>query len=309
MKTAIIGIGGVGGYYGGKLALRYSASDEHDVFFVARGDHLERIRHNGLKLITPEETLTVLPSLATDDPRELGSLDLVVLCVKGYALDTASRSIADNLHVDSIVIPLLNGVDNAERLTALLPRGIILNGCVYISSHIVGPGVIEQVGGSGKLLFGPEDRPSAPFSNIESILKNAGINAVLSDTIAVDVWSKYLFVGPLGSITSMTGKSLGEIMENDRYRTMLEKMMREVETIAQAKDIPLPDTIVQQSLDITANFPYETKTSLQLDFEKGRQTEIETFTGYVVMTGRVLGIETPLHNEVYSALQQKIKTG
>ncbi|MCK4533943.1 MAG: 2-dehydropantoate 2-reductase [Syntrophobacterales bacterium] len=303
MKIAIVGIGGVGGYYGGKLALRYASSDDHEIFFVARGEHLGKIKENGLKLITTEGDFTAMPSLATDNPKELGLLDLILFCVKGYNLEDAARTITDNLHANTVTIPLLNGVDNAEKLKTILPEGAILSGCVYISSHFLSPGIIEQIGGPCKFIFGPENGLVEPYREIEALLKDAGIKAVLSENITVEVWSKYHFVCPVAGITSILKKPVGAIMENKKHRTMLEKMMKEIKVIADAKKIPLPVDIVQQSLEVASNFPYETKTSMQLDYEKEKQTEIETFTGYIVKSGKELGIETPLHNEIYSELK------
>ena len=305
MKIAIVGIGGVGGYYGGKLALKYAASDDHEIFFIARGEHLDKIRKDGLKLITTEGDFTAIPSLATDNPKELGPLDLIFFCVKSYGLENAARMITGNLHADTVIIPLLNGVDNVERLKTVLNTGIIMNGCVYISTQIVSPGVVEHVGGAGKLIFGPEEGTIEPYRKIETLMKNADIMAVLSDNINVDVWSKYIFIGPLASITSMTGQPLGAVMENEEHRTMMEGMMMEIKLLADAGGIPFPEDIVKKSMDVTSNFPYETKSSLQLDFEKGKQTEMETFTGYVVRSGKESGIETPLHDKVYSELKNR----
>jgi 2-dehydropantoate 2-reductase len=305
MKIAIVGIGGVGGYYGGMLARKYESSSEHDIFFVARGEHLQKIKTDGLKVVAKEGDFIARPSLATDNPAELGPLDLIIFGVKGYDLENAARMITGNLHADSVIIPLLNGVDNVERLKTVVDTGIIMNGCVYISTRIVNPGVVEHVGGPCALFFGPVEGPIDRYFEVETIMKEAGIKATLSDHITTDVWSKYIFVGPLGGITSMLNQPLGVIMENEKHRTMLEGLMKEVEAVAQARDISLPENIVQQSLNVASSFPYETKTSIQLDFEKGRQTEMETFTGYVVRSGKKLGIKTPLHDAVYAALKNK----
>jgi 2-dehydropantoate 2-reductase len=302
MKIAVMGIGGVGGYYGGKLARAYAPSGEHEISFIVRGDHLKAIREEGLTLITPTERFTSSPSVATDNPEELGPLDLVLLSVKSYGLESASGMIISNIHADTVVIPLLNGVDNAERIRKVLRKGIIMNGCVYISSHIEKPGVIEQTGGSGKLLFGPENGSSAAYRDIENLLMNAEINASLSEDITVDVWTKYIFIGPLASLSAMLQLPLGAIMEDDQHRKLLEGMMREIESIASAKGIVLPENIVDLSLEMTKNFPYTTKTSMHLDREKGNPMEVDTFTGYVVTTGKSLGIETPLHGQALSTL-------
>jgi 2-dehydropantoate 2-reductase len=304
MKIAVLGIGGVGGYYGAKLARAYAFSDEHEISFIARGEHLKAIQEKGLTLITPTESFTTKPSVATENPEELGPLDLVLVCVKDYGLENAVRLISSNIHADTVVIPLLNGVDNAERIRTVLKKGIIMNGCVYISSHIERPGVIEQTGGSCKLLFGPENGPSAVYQDIENILVNADINASLSKNIAVDVWTKYIFIGPLASLSAMLQLPLGAIMENEKNSTMLEGMMKEVAAIAMAKEIDLPDSIVSSSLAMTNNFPYDTKTSLQLDRERGNPMELDTFIGYIVKMGKSLGIATPLHEEILSVLAE-----
>ena len=299
-------MGGVGGYFGGKLAHCYSSSGEHEVMFIARGNHLQKIKDGGLTITTKDEgTFIARPDMATDTPADIGPVDVIFFSVKGYDLENAAASMMPVIHERTVSITLLNGVDNVERLATVIDRGTILNGCVYISAHMAEPGTIRQVGGPCSLFFGPESGPVDSYRNLESVLKNANINAVLSDHIAVDAWSKYIFVGPLGGLSSIVGKPLGAIMETKEHRTMLEGLMREVESTARARGIPLPDTIVRQSLGMASNFPYETKTSIQLDFERGTRTEFETFVGYVVRAGRQAGIATPLHDRVYEALKKK----
>ena len=307
MRIAIFGIGGVGGFYGGKLARKYEDAAEHEIFFVARGEHLQKIKTDGLMLITKEGNFIAKPSLATDRPTELGPLDLIIISVKGYDLKNAAQMIENNLDNNTVIIPLLNGVNNVEILKSILTKGIIMNGCVYISTQIASPGVVEHVGGAGKLIFGPEEGPIEPYREIETLMKDADINALLSDNITVDVWSKYIFIGPLASITAMTDQPLGAIMENKEHKAMMEGMMVEIKMIADAQGIVFPENIVQKSMSLTSNFPYETKSSLQLDFERGKQAEVETFTGFVVRSGKELGVKTPLHNAVYSALKNKQK--
>jgi 2-dehydropantoate 2-reductase len=306
MKIAIVGIGGVGGYFGGKLALQYEPEDEHQIIFVARGPHLEKIKKTGLEVTTQEEGAFVArPAYATDNPEELGPLDVIILCVKGYGLDAAAQMMVKNIHDDTAIITVLNGVDNAERLKAILSKGNVLNGCVYISSRIASPGKIEQVAGPRTLIFGPEDGSIEPYKEIESVLQNAGIKATRSSNIQTDVWTKFVFMGPLAGITSMMDKPFGGIMEDKDNVKMTEGLMREVESLAKAQNVFLSDDVVEKSLALARNFPYETKSSLQLDFEKGNPSEIETFTGYVVKSGKASGITTPFHDQVYSALKEK----
>lgn len=306
MRIAITGLGGVGGYFGGKLAKKYAATREHDVIFVARGEHLTAIKNNGLKLITTEGEFRVKPTTATDKPLEIGLLDIIVFCVKSYDLEDSARMIFNNLHESTIILPLLNGVDVSDRLKSVLPKGIVLNGCVYISSNIVRPGVVRQIGGSCQLVFGPDNNADVGrFRYIEDILREAGIKAKLVKDVAITVWTKYVFVSPLAGLTSMLGKTFGAILEDQKSREMLEGMIKETELIAREKGINLPKNIAQVSLEKTASFPYLTKSSMQLDYEKGRKTEIEIFTGYIVKAGKELGVKTPLHNKVYDELLKR----
>ena len=306
MRIAVLGIGGIGGYYGGKLALAYAGSGRHEITFIARGEHLAAIRKNGLRLITPGGEYNAVPTLATDNPKETGSLDLVLFCVKSYGLDDAARMIAGSVHKGSVILPLLNGVNIAERLRTLLPECAVLNGCVYIGASIEGPGVVQHKGGTGQLIFGPDRSEDVEkFRDIETLLKEAGIPAELAKDVAVPVWTKYIFIDPLAGLTALLGKSFGAILENEGDRERLAGLMREVESVARVKGVNFPEDIVKTTLQKAAGFPYATKTSFHLDYEKGRQTELDIFAGYIVKAGKELGIATPLHEKVYGELLKK----
>lgn len=307
MRIAVVGIGGVGGFYGGKLALAYAGKREHDVIFIARGEHLQAIRKKGLCLITPKgETLTVVPTLATDRSEEVGTLDLVLFCTKSYGLEESARMIAGNVHDGTVVLPLLNGVNITERLRKVLPGCTVLNGCVYIGSSIEGPGVVHHKGGTGQLFFGPDRKEDVEkFRYLEDLLRGAGIEADLVEDVAVQVWTKYIFVSPFAGITSLRGKTFGAVLENGEDRKMLQGLMAEIEAVAKAKGVHLPADIVEESLRKGASFPYATKTSMQLDYEKGRPTEIDIFMEYIMNAGRELGIATPIHEEVYRGLMER----
>jgi 2-dehydropantoate 2-reductase len=306
MRIAVLGIGGIGGYYGGKLALAYAGSGRHEIIFIARGDHLSAIRKTGLRLITPGGEYNTVPTVATDDPKEAGLLDLVLFCVKSYGLDDAARMIAGSVHKGSVILPLLNGVNIAERLKTFLPECAVLNGCVYIGASIEGPGVVQHKGGTGQLIFGPDRNEDVEkFRDIETLLKEAGIPAELTKDVAVPVWTKYIFIDPLAGVTALLGKSFGAILENEGDREMLAGLMKEVENVARAKGVNFPEDIVKVSLQKAAGFPYATKTSFQLDYEKGRQTELDIFAGYIVKAGKELGIATPIHEKIYGDLLKK----
>ena len=304
MRIAVVGIGGVGGYFGGKVALKYAGSAEQEVVFIARGAHLEAIRKEGLLLRTVEGDFRVNPDLATGDAAAAGPCDCVLVCVKEYTLDEAAAGIAPLLHEKTVVIPLLNGVDIAERLRSTLPRGVVLSGCVYISSFIEAPGIVRQVGGTCQLFFGPDDGKVDAFRPLEALLKGAGIKAELTDRIGVHLWTKYLFVSPMAGVTSLMAKPFGAVMADEKGRAMVRGLMEEIRRLAEAGGIALPGECVEAALVKVARFPYETKSSMQLDFEKGGRTEVDLFIGYAVRAGRSLGVPVPLHEELYSALKK-----
>jgi len=305
MRIAVIGLGGVGGAFGGRLAVRYEGAPDHEVVFIARGDHLQAIRERGLSLLTPGGDFLARPFLATDDPATAGPFDLVLFAVKGYGLEAAARAIAGNVHDKTVIIPLLNGVDITERLQGILPRGIFLYGAVYVSAFIESPGVVRQVSPAGRLIFGPADGNVANFHHIDRLFQDAGIISELTADPKAALWTKFIFICPAASVTSLLQESFGEVLNDPEAREMLAGMIGEVERIARAKGIGLPGDISAATLAKIRQFPPQTKTSLQLDFEKGRDTEIDILTGFIVKAGRELRIPTPLHDRVYETLTAK----
>lgn len=306
MRIGIIGIGGVGGFYGGKLAMKYSGRSKHEVIFYARGAHLAAIRKDGLRLVTVDGECTVRPMQATDNPGEMGQLDLAIFCTKSYELEDAARAVAGNLHGESVVLPLLNGVDITDRLRAVLPRGEVLYGGVFISSAILGPGLVKQMGGTGQLFFGPANPADVEkYRPIETLLKDAGIKAELSADALLPLWTKYIFIGPMAGVTSLTGKPFGDVLADAADRAMVEGMMKEIEAVARKKGVHFPPDIVEASLGKAAAFAPTTKTSMQLDYERGNRTELDIFTAYMVRAGKELGIPVPLHRKVYAELMMR----
>lgn len=306
MKIGIVGIGGVGGYFGGKLAREFENSSEHTIIFIARGEHLKAIRNNGLRLFTVEGDYTAHPHIATDNPSEAGIFDLVFFCTKSYSLENTAQEFSSCINKNTVVIPLLNGVNSAERLRAVLPQATVLGGSVYIISHIEKPGVVKQEGGACKLTFGTDDSESAgKYSYILDILLQAKINAVLTDKISEVLWTKYLLMCPLGSLTSATGKTYGAIWADSALRKKARDMMLEVVAVAKAHQVNLSEDAVDKAMEMIGSFGYNSKTSMQLDFEKGRQTEIDALTAYLCRVGKESGIPTLLHDEIYEKMKKE----
>ena len=306
MKVGIVGLGGVGGYYGALLARRYARENRINIVFLARGNHLTVIRERGLEVITPDGKFTVVPDLATDDPADCGELDLLLFCVKAYDLEGAAEMMKSTVNENTAAITLLNGVDNAGRLKAILSTATVFNGCVYVSSQIEQPGTVRHVGGAGQLFFGLEDGEAADYSHIETLLKDAGIEAEYSRDIKSIVWEKYIFISPLAGATTYLNKTVGQLLDDPVGRQLLTGLVGELELVARAQGVEVADGAPSLVLKKASAFPGQTKTSMQLDFERGKKTEIETFTGYVIKTAGRLGIPTPLHETVYRSLVDRL---
>ena len=308
MRIVVVGIGGIGGYLGGRLANRYPPDSEHEVVFLEKDpSHLHAIKRNGLKLLAKDGDVEVKPAMATDAPGELGRVDLVLLCVKGYDLLAAARELTPVVDNRTIVIPPGNGVGNTEIVRKGLGRGDILSACIYISTHLQAPGVVEQVAGPRKFFFGNPNGETEPYRRIESLFLEAGLNAELSENILREVWSKYLFVEPLSALTSLYEVPQGGLLDNDEKKAQVRRMMEEIGTLAAKAGVELLDDIVDQSMAKAESFPYETRTSMQLDFQHGRPTELETMVGYAVRKAKELDVPLPQHENVYKELLKKTK--
>lgn len=305
MKIAVVGIGGVGGYFGGKLAREYENSTEHEVIFIARGENLSAIKKSGLQLFTREGDYAARPALVTDKPAKMVIFDLVFFCTKSYSLESSALNLKDNISKNTVVIPLLNGVNIAERLRAVLPDADILQGSVYISSFVEVPGIVRQSEGSCRLTFGTDDTSAYKYRYILDILRQAKIDAALTDKISQALWTKYLLICPLGSLTAATGKTFGGIIEDEKLKNKLRAMIKEVKAIADARDIALPADIVDKTIALIYGFSYDTKTSMLVDRELGKKMEVDIFTAYIRKAGQELGIPTPLHNKIYLQLHKE----
>jgi 2-dehydropantoate 2-reductase len=308
-KVCVYGVGGVGGYFGGKIA---EAATNHpgtlEVYFIARGNHLQAIKQDGLRVMTPEKTITAVPTLTTDNLQEIPTPDLILFCVKSYDLDQAVDLISTKVKEKTVLVPLLNGADIYERILARLPGGMVLPACVYIGTHIEKPGVIRQKGGEGIILFGRDPRrPELKPERVIEFFSSVGIRFQYHDDPSPAIWGKYIFIAAFGLVTVYTGKTLGEILEDPDAKELVRNVMVEIKTIAGKKGIPLPEDIVEASIRKASEFPYETKTSYQRDVElKGSLNEGDLYGGTILREGERYGIPTPVTRTLYSTIQQRI---
>jgi len=309
LNFAVIGVGGVGGYFGGKLAHHSSAMPDAsaNIFFVARGKHLEAIKKDGLIVKSPEfGSITCRPVLATDRINDLPEIDIFLVCVKGYDLMDVAISIKNRIKENTMIIAPLNGADIRERLRNEIKSGVILPACVYLSSFVESPGVVVHIGAPGRIIFGRDpDHPDTTPHQIFKVLEESSINYEWKDDANPAIWEKYIFIASFGLISARYNRTLGEILEDPSLREEVNGIMNEIHSIALKKKIGLPDGIVDLSLKKAATFPRETQTSLQRDIhqKKGR-SELELFGGTIVDLGKKLGVPTPTTAKIFRELEK-----
>ncbi len=310
MNIGVIGVGGVGGYFGGKLTslLKQECWLDLNVFFVARNKHLEAINKNGLILSTVDEgEMICRPTLSTDNIDELPELDLCLLCVKSYDLDKVLESLNAKIKPQTQIIPLLNGVDIYERIRTVISQGIVYPACVYVGTHIESYGKVVQNGGSCTILFGKDPAHPEAFPQIIFDLFNAASikHQWCDNNPYSEIWSKYIFIAAYGMVTAGENKTVGEVLESDELRPLVLGIMNEIVAIGKKQEVSLPDTIIADSLNKASNFPYETRTSFQRDFEQmDKSDERELYGNTIIRLGERVGVQTPITRQIQNKLDQ-----
>jgi 2-dehydropantoate 2-reductase len=311
-NICIFGTGAVGSVFGGKIAhtIAQKKDTTRRIYLIARGAHLEAIKKNGLILNTPDESgILCKPTLATDNIADIPQPDLYIMCVKGYDLDAATLTIKKNIRDNTLVIPLLNGVDIYERIRKNLDTGIVLPGCVYIGAVVEKPGVATHVGGPGMIICGKDpNMPDFDPQGVIDFLNDMSIKFTWNDDPLPALWQKYVFIAGYGLVTAYTAKTTGQVLADPKAKEMTHKVMEEIAAVAKKKGVKLADTIVADSLQTGNNFPPETKTSFQRDIEaKSKRNEGDLFGGTIIRLGKELGVPTPVTESLYSKIEESLK--
>jgi len=308
LNVCVMGVGGVGGYFGGKLAHTFSSNSDSsvDIFFVARGKHLGAIRENGLTVKSPEfGTITCKPTLATERISELPQIDIFLITVKGYDLVEAATSMKGHIKENSTILAPLNGADIQEKLRIKVNTGIILPSCVYISSYIEEPGVVHT-GRPGKIIFGRD--PAYPHytpHELFRLFKKSSIDYEWKEDANPAIWEKYIFIASFSLISAYYNRTLGEILEEPSLKKEVIAIMNEIDSIALKRKIQLPDGIVDLSLKKAMMFPPDTQTSLQRDISRKKgKSELELFGGTIIDLGKKVGIPTPTTRKICQELER-----
>jgi 2-dehydropantoate 2-reductase len=300
MKIAIMATGGVGGYFGARLA---AAGEE--VHFIARGAHLAALRANGLTLNSANGDLHLQPVSATDNPATIGAVDIVLFAVKQYDTETAANQIKPLIGDDTAVITLQNGMDKNERLSAIVGRDHVLGGAAYIlGAEIAAPGIISHVGKVARIAFGERDgQRTARAARFLAACKSAGIDAALSADIAKELWSKFTMLSAFSGVSTVTRKPAGAIMADPDTKKLMIDAMTEAAAVGRAKGIDLGDDFVPRQTAFYGQMALDAKASMLLDLENGRRLELEFLSGAVARIGDELGVPTPAHHFIYAALK------
>jgi 2-dehydropantoate 2-reductase len=299
MKIAMMGSGGVGGFFGGRLA-----NAGYDVTFIARGRHLAAMRENGLTIESKAQgDIHVAKVKATDDPATVGPVDLVVLSVKLWDTEDAARAIRPMIGPDTGVVSLQNGVIKDDILRSVLDEKHIMGGVGYVATHISRPGVIDQVGTMQRIIVGEYDgRESARARYLHKALLDAGVAAELSKDIRRAIWEKYVFLVGLSGTTTAMRSTLGPIRSNPQTRAFLLDVMREVVAVGRALGVALDADFAEQRLKFADTLPVDMTSSMHHDLERGNRLEVEWLSGGVVTLGRKAGVPTPCNRAIRDVL-------
>ena len=286
MRIAVVGLGGVGGY----LAAMFAKSGL-DVVGFARGEHLRAIRENGIRVVE-DETQWSVPLNAMELNAAEGHFDVVMFCVKSYDLEDAYKQMAKHLDNSSILLSFSNGVNNGEILRKL-SNAVVLDSCVYILSHVEKAGVIRKKGKVFAAVFGGDDTDAV--QKVAALFEEAGLRYKTPSDIRTALWKKYIFIAAFATLTSYYDKSIGYIYEHhyEEAKTLLEEIAAFAK---ESEGVEIGDE-VQKALDTAAKIPYDSSTSMHLDFQNSKKVELESLSGYV---------KKPLMQKYYEALKKRL---
>jgi 2-dehydropantoate 2-reductase len=297
MRIAVFGAGGVGGYFGGRLA-----HAGNDVVFIARGSHLQAMREHGLRVKSIQGDFAVPSVEATDDPAQVGPVDLVFVAVKAWQIPEVAVAMRPLVGPATAVVPLQNGLEAASQLAQVLGDAAVLGGTCAIYSYLAAPGCIEHMGFEPSVTIGERDQMARPRTDaIRQCLDDAGIVAQVAPDINVPLWEKF-FVLRWGIIGAVTRAPAGVLRHLPQTREMIDQAGREVLTVARAHNVSLSDRLLQLNRDLLESLPPQATTSLQRDVIAGRPSEVDAQAGALVRLGQQVQVATPLHTFLFHAI-------
>lgn len=305
IRIAIAGIGGVGGYFGGRLSRYYENTGDIEVIFIARGENEKAISQNGLRVEYAKGNFVTRPKLVTSDTSKVGVVDYLICCAKSYDLEQMMLELSPCIDRATVILPLLNGIDSYETIKNIYPQNEVWEGCVYLVSRLTEPGIVKVTGNISLLFFGSNEGTYEKLNQLEKIFLSAGIEAKLSGNIKQTIWEKFLLISPIATITSSLNTTIGEVLSDAENKSLLLSLFAEFRNVAGAKNINFPDHIIERTIDKLKSFPYQITSSMNSDFQKGKRTEIDSLTGYIVKSGKELNLPVPTYDRLYEELKRR----
>ena len=299
MRIAVFGTGGVGGYFGGRLA-----EAGEDVIFIARGEHLRAIKEKGLKVDSRDGDFVIYPAAATDIVSDVGVVDLVIVGVKAWQVPDAARAMKPLVGSDTTVLPLQNGVDAVSQLIETLGSDSVIGGLCRIVSFVVEPGHIRHAGSTPSVIIGELDnRQTRRIATIEQLFKRAGVEITIATDIQVALWTKLLFIAAFSGVGAIANAPAGVLRTDPQRRTQMLSAMQEIYALARARGINLPPDSVDTVMAAVDALSEDATSSMQRDIAAGKPSELESQNGAVVRMAHEAGIEVPTHTLIYHTLR------
>lgn len=301
MKIYIVGSGGIGGYFGGLLA-----KSSLDVTFVARGENYKALKENGLTVKSVAGDFTVKPAQAIEKISEITNPDLVIFSVKTYDTESVARELASVVNKNTIILTFQNGVNNDNEIKNFITNTQVYAGVAYVITTKTKAGLVEQTGGLRKLVFGDRDNPNnLKLKEIEKLMREAGVDASVSNDIVRDIWKKFMYICPFAGLTALYKKTIGEILSNPDTEKQYEDCLKETISVAKAKGVNMSENAFEEVMTTTRNTPPASKSSLLVDIENGRKNEIETLNGTLVKFAKELNISVPVNELIYKTIKNE----
>jgi len=297
MKTGIIGAGGVGGYFGGRIA-----NAGNNVTFVSRGEHLKAMQENGLTLKSIKGDFKIEKVNATDNFSDLAETDLILICVKAWQVKDIAQKLKDVVNKDTIVIPLQNGVSAADELKQYLGEYNVAGGLCFIISKIESPGIINHFGVEPSVTIGEIfNKNNSRLIKVKEAFDYSGIKSAISDDINADIWKKFITICVSG-LLAVTKTTYGELRELKQTRKMMVDLLKEIYKVSQKAGIKIHNGFVEDTVSLIDTYPYASTSSLTRDVWEGKPSEIDYQNGMVVKLGQKYGVETPINKFVYNCI-------
>lgn len=299
MRIVIFGTGGVGGYFGGRLA-----QAGEDVTFIARGEHLRAIKANGLRVDSTGGDFIISPAQARANVDEVGETDLVILGVKAWQVPDAARAIRPVIGPNTTVVPLQNGVEAVSQLVAELGSDNVIGGLCRIVSYVVAPGHIRHAGFTPTIIIGELDnRQGERVEKIAEVFRHAGLDTTIAPDIQVALWTKFSFIASFSGVGAVADAPAGVLRSDPKWRGQMQSAMEEIYALAHARGVELPSDSVAQVMTAIDNLPADATSSMQRDIVAGKPSELESQTGAIVRMAHDASVDVPTHKFIYETLR------